>query len=325
MTRGQAGPQPHLLFDRVAAADGAAGGATVRSGRIGAVRVQASQLAAGTADTDGSDRLTAPTESAVRFVSFDAPTRLHCLQSGRQYDCAPGQLVLIPPHRACRWEFGEPTRCTVLSVPSARFGGLGDSLRSAGAEPLADSMLNRAAAEFIEQLTHDVVSGRGTADQATDHVVLEMLRSTLERRSYALARTSDQQVHTRVLALIDQHFADPDLSAAQIAGWLAMSRRQLYRHYEGQDQTVAGLIAERRLEHARGLLAQVPRLSLDMIAAASGFASAGTLRRRFSARYGTTPRDYQNDTQVSEHSAEQAPPLARLRPVRPVTDAFETI
>lgn len=325
MTRAPAEPQPHLLFDRVAPAETRAFRAAVRGSRIGSVRVQASHLDPGTAVTDGSDRLTAPTESEVRFVSADAPTRLRCLQTGRQHDCAPGQLVLIPPGRACRWEFDQPTRFTVLSVSAGRLGGLGDGLPGAGVEPLPDSMLNRAAAEFIEQLTRDAVSGHGTVADATDHVVLEMLRATLERRSATPTGTSDQQVHTRVLALIDQHFADPDLSASQIADALAMSRRQLYRHYEGRDQTVTGLIAERRLEHARRLLGQVPRLSLDLIATASGFTSAGTLRRRFSARYGVTPREYRADAHVPEHSAEQAPPMPRLRPARPVGDAFEPI
>ncbi|MCK0440267.1 helix-turn-helix domain-containing protein [Gordonia alkaliphila] len=92
--------------------------------------------------------------------------------------------------------------------------------------------------------------------------------------------------------LIEQHYRDPGFDGDAVARMLYLSRRHMYRFFADTEDTPAVLIARRRLAHARELLVRQPRMSLREVAAASGFTSAGTLSKRFSAEFGLTPSQF---------------------------------
>ncbi|MFZ2509468.1 MAG: helix-turn-helix domain-containing protein [Gordonia sp. (in: high G+C Gram-positive bacteria)] len=309
------------LFERIVPTDPAAPtGPPVRERWLGAVHAQLVQMGPGTGYGDYSTN--------VRFVLADTTMRLTGPGFARDITCEPGLVVVVPARRSFRWVVAAPTRFSVLSVPTERFDATAGPYPRADPTVLPPTVLNRAAAGFLEQLIGDLVAGRGRIDDGAEHITVDLVRSMLEGALGDAPGMCPPQIHSAVLDVINRDFADPLLSAGLIADSMAMSRRQLYRYYEGNRETVSDLIARRRLEHARMLLASRPLMGLARVATESGFTSVGTLRRRFVARYGTTPREYRVAVCAAgpANAADGAVSRpARLVPARPVTDAFEAI
>ncbi len=68
-------------------------------------------------------------------------------------------------------------------------------------------------------------------------------------------RTSERYLRAAVTDLIERNFRDPDFSVEVVARHLHVSRRHLYRVLAGSPTSLAEMIADRRLEWARRLLA----------------------------------------------------------------------
>jgi AraC-like DNA-binding protein len=92
------------------------------------------------------------------------------------------------------------------------------------------------------------------------------------------------------LAIIGRGFANPDLSAGQVAAQLGISRRSLYRLFEEAGLTFARCVRQRRLAAARRLLAD-RRMTVTQAAFACGFDDLSTFHRAFRAHYGMAPRE----------------------------------
>jgi transcriptional regulator GlxA family with amidase domain len=71
-----------------------------------------------------------------------------------------------------------------------------------------------------------------------------------------------------------------------------VSRRTLYRLFEGVPGGVSGLLRHIRVEHAQALLRADPSRPLNSVAAACGFAGERQFYRVFRQETGSTPGDY---------------------------------
>ncbi|WP_439031371.1 helix-turn-helix transcriptional regulator [Gordonia terrae] len=105
-------------------------------------------------------------------------------------------------------------------------------------------------------------------------------------------RTSERYLRAAVTDLIERNFRDPDFSVEIVARQLHVSRRHLYRVLAGSPTSLAEMIADRRLEWAKGLLTGPGNLKLEAVAHASGFASTATMRNRFRSKFGCTPDEF---------------------------------
>ncbi len=86
-------------------------------------------------------------------------------------------------------------------------------------------------------------------------------------------------------------------SVDALAEHAAMSRRTFTRHFrQATGTTVVQWLMHQRLTHAQRLL-ESSDCSIEIIAAASGFASALSLRQRFNAAFNTTPSAYRRQFQ----------------------------
>lgn len=120
-----------------------------------------------------------------------------------------------------------------------------------------------------------------------------------------LAATRDDHLVSRALLLMEQNLMEP-LSIQDLAGALALSVRQLERHFrnhlgESPQESYMAL----RLKHARWML-EHSALPAVLIAAELGFSDSSHFGRSFKARYGMTPAHFR---QISRHEAR--PPAAR--------------
>jgi len=99
-----------------------------------------------------------------------------------------------------------------------------------------------------------------------------------------------------ILDYIDRNLADADLGISGISRAFGFSSRTIHKLFEGEAQTVARLIWERRLERCRKDMAD-PALaarSITEIAHLWGFSDSQHFSRAFKLRFGLTPRAYRN-------------------------------
>ncbi|TGN79450.1 AraC family transcriptional regulator [Streptomyces bauhiniae] len=88
------------------------------------------------------------------------------------------------------------------------------------------------------------------------------------------------------------HMADPDLDAEGIAAGLHLSRRTLFRLFEGAGESVMARLRSLRLERARLMLRTQPGAQISAIALETGFSSAVQFYRAFRTVTGMTPSEY---------------------------------
>lgn len=98
----------------------------------------------------------------------------------------------------------------------------------------------------------------------------------------------------QVQTFIRTHLADPDLDAESIAAGAHLSRRSLYRLYEGADHSVMQLVRALRLDTAKQLLDRHPHRAVGVIARETGFRTPSNFHRAFREDTGLTPVEYRD-------------------------------
>lgn len=92
---------------------------------------------------------------------------------------------------------------------------------------------------------------------------------------------------------ISQNYADPQLSVSSIAEAFGLSANNLSQLFSRKsDQGVLDYIHKIRMEKAAELLRKNQNLTIQEIAAQTGYASILTFNRKFKAFYGQTPTEY---------------------------------
>ncbi|MBO9576967.1 MAG: helix-turn-helix domain-containing protein [Sphingobium sp.] len=99
-----------------------------------------------------------------------------------------------------------------------------------------------------------------------------------------------------ILEHIDRNLADTELGIGSIARAFDISSRTIHKLFEGEAQTAARLIWDRRLERCREEMADpaMASRSITEIAHLWGFSDSQHFSRAFKQRFGVTPRDYRN-------------------------------
>jgi len=120
------------------------------------------------------------------------------------------------------------------------------------------------------------------------------LAGRLDRLGEVPPDTSQRALVLRVHAFIEVQLGDPGLSPATIAAAHHISVRYLYKLFEGEPTSVAGLIRERRLERCRRDLLDpsLRGVPVSTIAARWGLTNAAHFSRAFRAAYGASPVEY---------------------------------
>lgn len=90
---------------------------------------------------------------------------------------------------------------------------------------------------------------------------------------------------------IELNYWRHDLTADRIASAVGCSRTHLYRLFSNRGQTVAGLLRDVRLQHARLLLETEWSQSIGLIAFNSGYSDLSAFGKAFRRLYGISPRD----------------------------------
>jgi len=109
----------------------------------------------------------------------------------------------------------------------------------------------------------------------------------------------DEKLMKRVMAAINKHLSDGEISIEEIAQEIGISRVHLYRKMkELTNQTPRDLIRNLRLEQAERLLREEGQ-SITEVMYACGFNSLASFSTIFKNRYGMSPREYIKQHQES--------------------------
>ncbi len=270
--------------------------ARVWTAKVGSVRLTRYE-----GDALVSERSVEMVNDAYRgFVQLGFPmsgwTRIE--QDGRDVTVRVGQAALVRQDRPFRLENSDGYASVQLYLEARHLLAWGQPETTLVASSWDLSPRAGLARDFISQIS---VTGEdsGPRDRhlamALGHAAMSILADR-EPRTESGEYDGLAAVRLRALGIIDARFADPSLTVAAMAEALSVSRRVLYRAFEGSGTQVAALLRERRLDHASELLSH-PRaveMTLAGIAHTCGFSGASSFARAFQQRFGCTPGDYRS-------------------------------
>lgn len=233
---------------------------------------------------------------------------------GTQFLRAGGSVATVPVGRtgflsnlvASVGEQVELSQVTALVLPVSLVASY-RSVIERGAQLLPDTAITKVAADAWCRLLVEFLRAPEPSLQArlsAESILLTVTRALLQQAMDDDVR-KQRAVHARAAAatVIERRHSDPTFGVDELAADLHLSRRQLYRYFDGETVGVSKLLQRRRLEAAKELLFVEPPHDLDAIARWSGFLSAATLRAQFTRTFGVSPTEYRRGHRISEATA----------------------
>ncbi|MGB6244134.1 helix-turn-helix domain-containing protein [Gordonia sp. (in: high G+C Gram-positive bacteria)] len=219
-------------------------------------------------------------------------------QGGRESTYGPGDLIFVnnaAPYSIVSTAVSDPAG---MLIPFSRLGKHRHVAERLQRPVAANTPLARAAAVFVRRFAAEtsVMQSTPSTGAVSEQAAVDLLVAALSELEGSPSGMEDNALFVQEAAsdLIDRHHRDAGFTPDVIAEHLHLSRRQLYRYFESCDNSLAGRIADRRLQTAHELLVQNPSASISSIAFSSGFPTVATFRNRFKARYGVGPVEYRH-------------------------------
>lgn len=144
-----------------------------------------------------------------------------------------------------------------------------------------------------------VLTGSSLSDNEREQLgqqLTMMIEMTVRADEVSAAIDVREGRRRAILEHIDRNLADTELGIGSIARAFDISSRTIHKLFEGEAQTAARLIWDRRLERCREEMADpaMASRSITEIAHLWGFSDSQHFSRAFKQRFGVTPRDYRN-------------------------------
>ena len=220
---------------------------------------------------------------------------LTCEQRGRMATAGQGSIVTLLPRETFWSNALDGTDATMLYVPIDYLEGRGISTELLAAATWQGGPLLAGIRELVDSTMElNQEDGAGIhVEQALLELIVGLLGQYLNKHNYLDAPA--QEVRNRVLAYIDDNYADPACTIDAIVAAVGVSRRYVYKVFEGHKFSVGSLLRVRRLEEAEVLLrAKGNRASLPRIARTVGFSGSASFSRVFKESRGMSPAEYRD-------------------------------
>lgn len=108
-------------------------------------------------------------------------------------------------------------------------------------------------------------------------------------------QSGDEKLMEKIMKVVNEHLADPDLNAELLATEVGLSRVHIHRKLkELTNLSARDFIKNIRLQQAAKLLAEDKKLTISEVAYATGYANLSHFSNSFKERYGMSPKDYIN-------------------------------
>ena len=236
-------------------------------------------------------------------------------QAGRAALATPGSLVIYDSATPFTLRTKEYYEQAVLELPAdeafARAGvRRSDYLLAKTFD--CDGAMGSVAAFFVSLARTQVSDPHGAhrLEPQAPALGASLIGLLSPPRSHADAPDAPEAARrSEVLAYMRAHLADPDLDSEGIAAGLHLSRRTLFRLFEGTGESVMGQLRSLRLERARAMLRAQPDKPISAIALELGFSGPVQFYRAFRTTAGMTPGEYREIAAL-----EGTPPPAASEP-----------
>lgn len=265
--------------------------ASLRGSDFGPVRL--CQASLGRHRIAQSPRLDCETEEAALkfFFQEEGITRLR--QHGREIEIRPGQWCAL--RKDIAYEFDAPGHsrqltitlpCRLLPAPRPGFNWWGRPR----------SYLSGAVQVLHAGASAAVMTGATLSPPERELIgghMIQLLELALRAGDSGSLPDMRERRRAAVLEFIERNLADPALGVTMIAQALGCSSRTLHKLFEGEANTLARIIWNRRLDRCRSELTDpaFAARSITDIAHFWGFSDSQHFSRAFKARFGRTPRE----------------------------------
>ncbi len=216
-------------------------------------------------------------------------------QAGRAALAAPGSLVIYDSAIPFSLRTREYYEQAVLELPADQAFALAGVSRSdylLAKTFDCDGAMGSVAAFFVSLARTQ--AGDPLGAHRLEPQAFALGASLIGLLSPACSRTDAPDAIRRgeALAYMRAHLTDPDLDSERIAAGLHLSRRTLFRLFEGTGESVMGQLRSLRLERARLMLRAQPGKPISAIALELGFSGPVQFYRAFRTTSGMTPGEY---------------------------------
>ncbi|WP_207453271.1 helix-turn-helix transcriptional regulator [Herbiconiux sp. SYSU D00978] len=217
-------------------------------------------------------------------------------QHSRQVSTHGGGLVPIWSISPWRVAVDRPAGFRAVSLPLEALGLPYVLLRDLVGRDLGTSPLGSFVAQHLANLARlpDLApEEEASLAGPTIDLVRAMLTAAAGdefRGREPLART----LGARIMAFLQVHATDPELSAESVAAHFGISRRYLFALMSGRGIAMHEWVREERLRRAAALLVDPAngRVSIAAVAQRSGFVDHSSFSRAFRRRFGCTPSEW---------------------------------
>ena len=201
----------------------------------------------------------------------------------------PGQVLVCDVDRPFLRGFGHGLEELAVKVPRGPFAQI-TGLATLAAPLVLDTSTNPYASALV-RLVGRAVAGKVPVP-AEEQAVLELVSmlATEGRVGTPIAHRAAAR------AFIDDHLADPSLSASDVAAGAGISERHLSRLFADAGTSVPRHILARRLDLAHSMLKHGTADRTVDIAARCGFTSMAYFSQAFKRRYGVTAGEVRRST-----------------------------
>ena len=217
-------------------------------------------------------------------------------QDGRQARLHTGDFAFIDLSHPAHWTNSWSTRVVAIAFPRTLLPLRSEDvagLTAVGftADDGPDALFSSTARQLARQVDHLGPAAGARVGTATLDLLTVALAGRLDRHGTVPPDISQRALLLRVRAFIEGRLADPQLTPATVARAHHVSLRSLYKLFEGERTSVAGLIRERRLERCRRDLLDPSLVGVPVstIAARWGLTNPAHFSRAFRAAYGVSP------------------------------------
>ncbi|MFI0720692.1 helix-turn-helix domain-containing protein [Streptomyces sp. NPDC021224] len=206
-------------------------------------------------------------------------------------------------------DLAERSVVTVLQLPRASFPLPGDRMERLHARPVptrgaTGSLLRQLMGTALGQVADQTVAETLRLGTIAVDLAAAFLAGHLDAAGLLPADTRSRTLRARIEAFIEANLGDPGLTPGVIAARHHISVRTLHQVFGSEAESVMATVRRRRLERCRAALATpaLRELPIGVLAARWGFSSAAEFSRVFKRTYGTTPRQFRNETAAARTS-----------------------
>ncbi len=236
------------------------------------------------------------------FIPMPLQQPLGLQQDGRDTLLQPGDATLINTSGAYAYLQHTGNRIATLRLDGPRLRARLPFVDDIVALPFSqDSALTGVLVDFVLSVLHRSDGLDDRAANALSDQIFDLIGLTLTAQASA-AESSELSVRLihirRIIREIDTKLDRFDMGVDVIAGSLGLSRRYIQRLVAERDNTVSGLIRDRRIATARRKLADpaLSAMSISSIGHSVGFADPAHFSRAFRTVTDRSPGEYRRET-----------------------------